>query len=75
MFLSKEKELPFQQSLGNNICYLFVNQNVMESYYSSLHHILNVVIYNINIIALVMEHNILFHSDPTLVVTIYHFCI
>jgi len=69
--LSEDQEIPFQQSLGKYVDYLLISQNVMESYGSSLHHIPNIMVSNVN----VMEHEILRKSDPALGIAIYHCCI
>lgn len=71
--LSKDLELPFQKSFGKYICYLIISINVMESHKSSLHHVSNVVIVDINMLRLVMKYMILSQTNPTLIITIYDY--
>lgn len=46
---------------------------MMESYESSLYHVLNIVVPDINMLGLVMKYEILLQSYPTLFFTIYHY--
>lgn len=43
-----------------------------ESYDSSLHNVTYLILYDLNMLGLVMKYKILRQSDPTLVVAIYH---
>ena len=47
------------QWLRQYISYLFLCRNIMELHYSSLHHILDIVILDLDLIQLFMEHWIL----------------
>ena len=47
------------QWLSQHISYLFVRRNILELHYYSLHHIPNIVILDINMLQLVMEHQVL----------------
>ena len=47
------------QFLHQHISYLFVHHNILELYYSSLHHIPDIVILDLGMLRLVMEHRVL----------------
>ena len=47
------------QWLHQHISYLFVRRNILELHYSSLHHIHDIVILDLDMLRLVMEHWIL----------------
>ena len=64
-------KLHFGQRLIQHISYLFWHRNILEFYYSSLHHIPNIVIFHLNILRLVMKHRVLRKLHTTLVVAIY----
>lgn len=49
---------------------MFICRHVMDLDSSSLHHVSNKVILNLNVLGLVMKHSILYQMDPT--ITIYH---
>lgn len=70
--LSEDQELPFLQRLSKEVNYLLINRDVLQPYCSSLYHIPYIVIYNLNMLGPVMEHVILWKSDPTLIVIVYH---
>ena len=59
------------QWLSQHINYLFVRRNMLEIHYSSLHHIPNIVIFDLDMLRLVMEHWVLIKLHTTLVVAIY----
>ena len=59
------------QWLSQHISYLFVCRNILELHCSSLHHIPDIVIFDLNILRLVMEHRVLRQLHITLVVVIY----
>ena len=44
------------QWLSQHISYLFICHNILELYYSSLHHILDIVILDLDVLRLVMEY-------------------
>ena len=44
------------QWLRQHINYLFLRRNILELHCSPLHHILDIVILDVNILRLVMEH-------------------
>ena len=47
------------QWICQHIIYLLLHRNILELHYSSLHHILDVVILDLDILRLVMEHRVL----------------
>ena len=59
------------QWLSQHINYLFVCRNILELHYCSLHHIHDIVIFDLDMLQLVMEHWVLRQLHTTLVVTIY----
>ena len=63
------------QWLGQHINYLLIRRNILELYCSSLHHILDIVIFYLDVLLIVMEHWVLRQLHTTLVVTIYTSCI
>ena len=44
------------QWLIQHISYLFIHRNILELHYSSLHHIPDIVILDLDILRLLMEH-------------------
>ena len=59
------------QWLHQHISYLFIHRNILELHCSSLHHILDIVIFYLDMLLLVMEHRVLKQFHTTLVVGIY----
>ena len=57
--LPKVLKLHSGQWLHQHISYLIVCRNILELHYSPLHHIPNIVILDIDMLRLVMEHWIL----------------
>ena len=53
--LPKVLKLHPSQWLSHHISYLFVSCNILEFHCSSLHHILDIVILDLNMLQLVME--------------------
>ena len=49
-------KLHLSQWLSQHISYMFVHRNILELHYSSLHHIPDIVILDLNMLRLVMEH-------------------
>ena len=47
------------QWLHQHISYMFVRCNILELHYSSLHHIPDIMILDLNVLRLVMEHWVL----------------
>ena len=47
------------QWLSQHISYMFIRHNILELHYSSLHHIPDIVILDLNMLQLVMEYWIL----------------
>ena len=45
--------------LSQHINYLFIRRNILELHYSSLHHIPEIVILDLDMLRLVMEHQVL----------------
>ena len=52
-------KLHFGQWLSQHINYLFVHRNILELHYSPLYHIPNIVILDLDMLRIVMEHWIL----------------
>ena len=61
-------KLHFGQWLHQHIGYLFVRRNILEFHCSSLHHIPDIVILDLDMLRLVMEHRVLRQLHTTLVV-------
>ena len=59
------------QWLRQYISYLFLRCNIQELHYSSLHHIPDIVVLDLDMLWLVMEHWILWQLHTTLIVTMY----
>ena len=59
------------QWISQHISYLFVCSSILELHYSSLHHILDIVIFDLDMLLLVMEHLVLRQLHTTLVAAIY----
>ena len=59
------------QWLRQHISYMFVHHNILELHYSRLHHIPDILILDLDMLRLVMEHRVLQELHTTLVVTIY----
>ena len=59
------------QCLHQHISYLFFRDNILKLHCSSLHHIPNIVILDLDMLRLVMEHRVLRQLHMTLVVTMY----
>ena len=59
------------QWLSQHISYMFICHNILELHYSSLHHIPDIVILDLDMLRIVMEHRVLRQLHTTLVVTIY----
>ena len=55
-FLSEVLELQPSQWIRQYISYMFLRHNILELHYSPLHHILDIVILDLNMLRLVMEH-------------------
>ena len=53
------------------VSYLFLRRNIQELHCSSLHHIPNIVIFDLDMLRPIMEHKILWQLHATLVVTMY----
>ena len=64
-------KLHSHQWLSQYINYMFVRCNILELHYSSLHHIPAIVILDLDMLQLVMEHWVLRQLHTTLVVAIY----
>ena len=59
-------KLHFGQWLHQYISYLFHHRNILELHYSSLHHIPNIVVLDLDILRLVMEDRVLRQLHTTL---------
>ena len=59
------------QWFSQHISYLFIYRNILELHCSSLHQIPDIVIFDLHMFGIVMEHQVLQQLYTTLVVTIY----
>ena len=57
--LPKVLKIHSSQWLHQHISYLFVPHNILELQCSSMHHILDIVILDLDMLRLVMEHRVL----------------
>ena len=64
-------KLHYGQWLGSHISYMLIRRNILELHCSPLHHIPDIVILDLDVLRLVMEHWILCQLHATLVVTMY----
>jgi hypothetical protein len=60
------------QCLGKNVCHLLVSVYVVKPHDSSLYTIPDEVIPDVNVLAMIMKHQILRELDATLIVTVNH---
>jgi hypothetical protein len=67
--VSKVLKLYKIQRLGQHIYNLLTYANILELYDSHMHHITNVVILDLFVLQLVMEHRVLCHLNVALVIT------
>ena len=65
----------FKLHIGQWICqhisYLFVYRNILELHFSYMHHIPDIVTFDLDMLRIVMEHRVLRQLHTTLVVAIY----
>ena len=54
------------QWLRQHISYLFVRHNILELHYSSLNHIPDIVIFDLEMLRLLMEHQVLRQLHTTI---------
>jgi hypothetical protein len=54
-FVSEILELNSGEELGQHICYMFIGGNIPEYYCSLLYHDLDIVVFDIDILGLVMR--------------------
>ena len=59
------------QWLHQHISYQLIHRNMLELHCSSLHHIPDIVIFDLDMLQLVIEHRVLKQIHTTLVVIIY----
>ena len=57
--LPKVLKLHSAQWLGQHISYLLIYRNILELHCSSLHHICDIVVFDLDMLRLVMEHRVL----------------
>ena len=67
--VSEVLKLHMRQRLGQHICNLLICANILELYSSLLHHVMNVVILDLYVLRLIMEHCVLCHLYATFVIT------
>ena len=63
-------KLHLGQWLGQYVCDLLICGNVLELHSYLLHHIANVLIFDLNMLGFIMKHRILRELDATLIITI-----
>ena len=66
--LSEVLKLHPSQWLRQYISYLFLHRNILELHFSSLHHIPDIVIFDLDVLQPVVEHRLLKELHTTLVV-------
>ena len=52
-------KIHLSQCLSQHVSYLFIRCNILELHCSSLHHIPEIVIFDLDMLRLVMEHRVL----------------
>jgi hypothetical protein len=62
-------KLHMRQRLGQHICNLLICANILEFYSSPLPHITNVVILDLYVLQIILEHKVLHHLYATLFIT------
>ena len=67
-FSLKYSNFTLANGLVNTSAILLVRNNILELHCSSRHHILDIVIFDLNMLRLVMEHWVLWQLHTTLVV-------
>jgi hypothetical protein len=70
--VSEVLKLHTRQRLSQHICNLLICANILELYNSLLHHVTIVVIPDLNVLRLIVEHWVLCHLFATLVITKDH---
>ena len=69
--VSEVHKLHLGQLLGQHIRDLLICGNVLELHNSLLHHIANVLIFDLNMLGFIVKHRILREFDATLIITVY----
>ena len=64
-------KIHYGQWIGQHISYLLVHHNIQELHCFSLHRIPDIVIFDLDILRLVMEHQVLRQLHTTMVIAIY----
>ena len=59
------------QRLGQYVRDLLICSNVMKLHSSLLHHVTNVLVFDLNMLGFIVKHQILRELDATLIITIY----
>ena len=67
--VSEVLELHLGQRLGQHICNLLICGNILKLHSSLLHHITDILVLDVDVLGLVMNHWILGQLYATLVVT------
>jgi hypothetical protein len=67
--VSKVLKLHMRERLSQHIYNLLICANILELYSSLMHHVTNLVIPDLYVIHLIMEHWVLCHLYATLVIT------
>ena len=69
-FVTKVYKLCQGQWLGENICYLFCYQNILNDENFLLNHVPDIMISHLNVFRSVMKHRVLSELYTTLIVTV-----
>ena len=65
----------FGKGLGENVSYLFIHRYVLEIHFSLLRHVVDEVVFDLNILRSVMKHCIFQNIDMNLMITMYQSCL
>ena len=69
--LSEVFKIHSGQWLSQYISYLFIHHNILELQCSTMHHIPDIVVFDMDMLQLVMEHGVIRQLHITMVVAIY----
>jgi hypothetical protein len=67
--VSEVHKLHFRQRLGQHVSYLLICSDILELHCSTMYHISDVMVLDLDVLGLVMEHYALRQLHTTLVVT------
>jgi hypothetical protein len=67
---SEEDELALYQGLGEDVCQLLICRNILELDCSLQHHVPDEMVFDLNVLQIIMKHWILREFDKTLVIIV-----